>query len=854
LLRRITGTLRAFTFALIILPGNGHFPSNQPIPWSVSGCEGKPEAVLQKWQGDWLAANGVWLDPPEFKGRLDALARLPMKPGFYRLSIRVGDCSAQKEFTVAPFYVVARLDSMRLLISAYRFSDDQSVQNLKFSVLNPNQPVTLGYTGPSDAFLIDNPPEGTELRVLGPDGEPASLPLARPSVSPVTPDLRVFAAQSNDGLRLLFVSPISRSLLLKNSAGDIFSRVNVEAPFTSVSLPGFTSASVWIAEEQPSSGKPLRVSAGYPSWVWIPSPAGVAGITSETSVTPPSLTIGWLTTAGQSAIFTSSRTDEAASSALMPLSFLPSNLEEVKELWAETSEGRLYFRWVEDSYDARVAPSPGSSPERYFLFSRDSARPIGAREAQEGNIRTEPPGAWLLRERLSDGTLWVERRFLPFYAGEPWNQPRFLDPLIGGSCVRLQVADIGPVAALITDPDFSPETLTDLRPVNITSTQPVFISRDPRFMKVPSRTAVFRLVSGVGPGNLRVCLPPSPGVYRLTTLARKAGALISRSLTFNIEEGIAHETRIAEIPDTPFSYRLNARFVNASRNPQDLLLRADLPLGLSLQPGEVKEIQRDFWAKPGDRIIAILKNQDALLRDDLLETKSGWEITFPAIIARILTEETETALAGALADLYEFAVENGYAMEQPSYTPDLEATILAYIAMKTVAARGHLIDPRRFNLAEAWLKDNAHLLPEWFVLAGTAPPASPLPRFPETCSVFPEDFIFWKGETDTAGCPARTLAFTATVDRDGPQIRLRIQSRYPNFPSDHILIFAETGHCQSPAWVLTGAPARSASSPGGLLIFLDSRSSESVDLQLSCERGVVGKIRVWAPLEGGINL
>jgi hypothetical protein len=853
-IRRFSEGAARVVLAVVILPGASHFASEQRIAWHAEGCSGRAEATLQRWQGDWLSANGLWLEPPEFKGRLEKLVRMPMKPGAYKLKLQGEGCSGQKEFTVAPFYVVARWDRNRLLMSGYRFRDEQPIQGLQFSVRNGNQTVTLGWTGPTDTFVMDTPSEGSEIRVTGPGGEPAALPWARSADSATTRNLRVFASRDGNGLHLLFVSPVSRRVLLKNSMGDIFWRVGVEAPFTTVTLSGFRGTSVWVVDEEPSAGTTEKVSAGYPPWVWLPSEKGVPGIAAERAPGEAGITLGWKTAGGTGATVSYSLGDESERRHLPTLEGFPADLAELAELWAEGRGGRMYYRWTEDPREALAGTSLSPGPGRVFLMTPEEARPSDMNEIAAGTIRTNPPGAWVLVESLSDGALWVERRFLPAHSLEPWNMPRFLDPIIGGSCVRLQIADIGPVAVIITDPEFSAEGLAETHPVNVTSSQPVFVSHSPRFLGAVGAAAVFVISEDVGPGVFRVCLPASPGVYRLTTLARKSGSLLSRSLTFTVEEGIAHDYQIEEIPDTPYSYRLTARFVNASRSIQNVMIRTDLPIGLALQPGEVREFQRDFAGRQGDRIIAIVKERDALLLDESLGVKAGWEDTFPGVILRVMRSEGEAGVAVALAHLYEFGVEDGFGLDREATSPDVEATAVAYLAMKTVVARGGVVDPRRFNLAQKRLAENAVGLPDWLRPGTEEPLPEPLPRFPETCSVFPEDIVRWKGAAGTDECPARALGFTATLKREAEAAQVQVQSRYPHLLSDHLLVFVETGHCESPGWLLTGAAATGVPTPQSLRILADSRSAERLDLRVSCERGVVGKVIVWAPLEGGIIL
>lgn len=840
--------------ALAILPGNNHFPSDSRIPWQVQGCAGEPQAVLQRWQGDWLSANGVYLDPPEWQGSLQRLTRIPLKSGAYRLTVRAGDCTASRDFTVAPYFAVVRWDRHRLVLSASRFRDGSPVQNLKFSVRDGNSVFLLGSTGRSNYFVMDMPEQGSEVRIVGPDGEPASITFSRLSESEVSGALQVFASKEERNLKLLFVSPKGRDLLLKNSAGDVFGRTRVESPFTVVTLPGFKKASVWVVEEGSEGSESVRATSGTPPWIWIPGPDGIKGIASQSRGTELSLTVGWSFGERQKASVSFAIPDDTEFPFVAPLGELPHNLSGIRELWAGGRSGRIYYRWEEEDKSVRI---PGEPPgwTRYFRFTADAVQEIqpGREMEADGGI-TLPPGYWILRENLSNGTLWVDRHFVSLSAMEEWNMPRILDPIVGGSCVRLQVADTGPVAVLVTDPEFSPETLTDVTPVNVASTQPVFLSRSPRFLEPGLPATVFRIAEGTGPGNIQLCLPPSPGIYRVTTLSRRSGRLLPRSFTMTIGEGVANDTTVEEVPPTPFSYRIKARLVNASGKPKDVLIRTDLPIGVTLEPGTVKEYEREFQARPGDRLIAILRDPEALLMDRLLEPELEWDETLPGVATRLLQAEKEWEIASALADLYEFAAEDGFAWERGTHQPDLEATAMAYLAMKRAGMKGAYLDARRFTLAENFLRPNMKSLPDWFKLEAGAPQAVAMPEFPRECAVFPEDLIIWKGERDDRKCPVRGLGFQATVERKGPLATLVVDSPYPVLPSEHFFVYATTGHCESPMWMVIGGTATGFASRQSLQIDVRPEGVNRLELRISCKRGVVGDIRIWAPLQGGLRL
>lgn len=658
-----------------------------------------------------------------FSGPLSKLKDRSQDPGVYRLQGGPG-CPFTQSFIVTDLAVILRVYGDKVRLETVSRRDGSPQPGISFLALRNGSPVLQGVAGQTGIVPLDRFETPLTFRFSREPANPSAGAdeLTVSSLGPTRIEkARLFAAPQSAGVAYSSISSVPKLIRLQDEAGRLFEKVGVKPPLQAGYLPALVpfQRDLQIEVSDESGHKDTLRVAGTPPLVFLPPP-GSRGDRLFYVKDPRAwvdIYVKGMKGSAEAVLF-SHRVVDDSTVGTVPL---PTPLEQWKSqydaVWVEAGGLRVFcsFPTSIPGYAPLAAGSiyevKASRPDQRVIYRHD-----GIEIVAPGNSATEPissddsAGLWIGRETAENGVLRFSNEFVPVVAGGPLHLDWEADSAFWGGVEKALLPSAPAfILVLITDPLFDPYFLQP------TLTPPQVIST----FRLKDETAVSQYRTGLDPAlvygvypfqkndAVKIQVPPSPGIYRLTVLVPQADGFQLDSRFIEVREGIYHRERIpvALLPGEAGGF--GADFLPLTRGPTHVMVQSDLPVGVNLNPGEWRTYTRalDFspdvrsyaitgkWtdaAAPGGPAPLLFSGEVSVVQD--LYRGRG-DLSFQDLVTGSLAPSNTADPAWLLRALYLYAKpDGGFGFLMEKAKSDEMATAWALLALRRLEERGAAVD------------------------------------------------------------------------------------------------------------------------------------------------------------------
>ncbi|MGH8103036.1 MAG: hypothetical protein ACREJQ_00775, partial [bacterium] len=532
---------------------------------------------------------------------------------------------------------------------------------------------------------------------------------------------RLFASQQAGGFAFASIASVLRTAELRDEGGRLFRQMAVQPPLQAGFVPSlapFQTDTVVELSEESGRTNSLRVS-GHPSWVLLP-PLGTAGdrlYYLKAADNTIDIYVKGMSDDTQDVLF-SQRVVDSSTFGEVPL---PGTLTEWSSrydaVWVEAGGVRRF--WSFPTGQPGYAPMAAGSMygvsvpagERRALYRPDGIKILGpGAESAEPLSIEDSAGLWISAETVRNGDLRIVNDFVPVVSGNALDLQWSDDATYYGGTRKILMAS-APAALLmlLTDPLFDPVFLQPtLTPPQVISTfRQVETSAVPAYRTGLDPVLVFGIYQFQKGEEVKVEVPSSPGVYRVTALVPQGEGFQIVSRYIRVGEGIFHRERLpaALLPGEGASFE--ADFLAVTDAPTSVMVQADLPIRVNLNPGQWRAFSRDLPLNEGGPTYSVIGKWSGAATETeaaplLFSTsttvvqdlyRGRGDFSFQDLITESLAPSDRDDPSWLLRALYLYAKKDGgfgYLMKTPD--SDEDATAWGLLALKQLQARGAAVD------------------------------------------------------------------------------------------------------------------------------------------------------------------